>query len=1034
MLTCVFTVNFLTSISHRIRVMKGQGIAKILSKPVLWLLIYGSLIAYGVYALMLIPVEVLPHFNYPQISIITHYPGATPEEMERLVARPIEGQVLGIQNLVSLHSVMGQGSLQITARFRNGTNAEQDLQAIYSAIARARNQLPPGVQPYAEIMGNAINEVADYAVTIPPGVAPVQVQKAIETSILPALRAQQGVARVEVFGSGDEALWVQPDPKALYHYNVSIAAIARVLRKQLVLGPAGHLVMGHQDVLIEARYLPNRLADLRGILVPTPSGNIPLGDLAHIVRRPVPVHYAVTLDGQPTIALLVFKQANASTVPVTRAVARTLHRLAGQLPKGVKWIRVYSQGHLVHLIGRDLGRNLIVGGLLAIAVLFLIMGASRGIWVLALSIPMALLMGIAGLYATGQTLNLLTLGALSVAVGLLADDGIIVLESIYYRWEQGDMGVNGVWGGFKDIAAPDITGTFTTVSVYLPLLLVGGLAGLFFVPFALAMGLSLMASLIISLSVIPLFLAYIHPSSFQKRFSPGAGFVVWLHRQNSRILNFTIHHPRTSIVTSIFLLALSIGLLALVPVNFLPLPNEGVLLDSFTLPPGTSLVQTRKTVNCITRRLRANSDVAHTFARIGSAEETAYTEHNFAGEIQVVLRPDVAVKDLSHLSTRLLNEVAMEGVQQSYDTPTIERLGESLSGLPQPFVITLFGSRIDTLRHISEEMVRRLRHVKTLTDIFNNDAYPVTQVRIHPIPEAMSLYGITPKALYAQIRPALDGTVLARIPEGNYHLSLYLRLADAPDFNLEEVRHLLIHTSKGWSPLCQLARVSMVTSPNQIRHIEGARAIDILATPQGPLGSTISAARKALAGLHLPQGYRYTFGGLYRRIQHAALRLAIAAVGALLLLLGILVFQFDGLLVPCILILEIPLAFTGAALALSLSGVGLNATGLVGFLTIIGIGLNHDIVLLHRVRQNEKQGMDPELAIREAVEVRFRPILLTTLTAVLGMLPTALGWGLGAAPEQGLAVVVLGGIVWSSMLSTNLVPALYLWWRRSHTH
>ncbi len=1030
--TCVFTANFLISTSHWISAMKEQSITRILSKPVLWLLIYGALIAYGVYALILIPVEVLPHFNYPQISIITHYPGATPEEMERLVARPIEGQVLGIQNLVSLRSVMGQGSLQITARFGNGTNAGQDLQAAYSAIARARSQLPPGVQPYAEIMGNAINEVADYAVTIPPGVAPVQVQRAIETSILPALRAQQGVARVEVFGSGDEALWVQPVPRALHRYNVSIATIVGALRKQVVLGPAGHLVLGHQDVLIEARYFPKRVADLRGILIPAPGGNIPLGDLARIVRRPMPIHYAVALDGQPTIALLVFKQANASTVPVTRAVARTLHRLADQLPTGAKWTRVYSQGHLVGLIGRDLGRNLIVGGLLAIAVLFLIMGASRGIFVLALSIPMALLMGIAGLYATGQTLNLLTLGALSVAVGLLADDGIIVLESIYHRWEQGDTGVKGVWEGFKDIAAPDITGTLTTVSVYLPLLLVGGLAGLFFVPFALAMGLSLLASLVISLSVIPLFLAYTHPSSLQKRSSPGAGFVVWLHRQNNRILNFTLRHPRTSVVTSIFLLALSIGLLVMVPVNFLPLPNEGVLLDGFTLPPGTSLVQTREAVARITARLRADPDVAHTFARIGSAEGTAYTEHNFAGEIQVVLKPGVAVKDLGQLSRRLLDEVAMEGVQQSFDTPTIERLGESLSGLPQPFVITLFGNRIDTLRHVSEEMVRRLRHVKALTDIFNDDAYPVTQVRIQPFPEAMSIYGITPEAIYAQIRPALDGIVLARIPEENYHLSLYLRLADAPNFNLEDVRHLLIHTNKGWSPLSQLARVSMVTGPNQIRHLEGARAIDILATPQGPLGSTISAARKALEGLHLPQGYRFTFGGLYHRLQHAAMRLGIATICALLLLLGILVFQFDGLLVPGILLLEIPLAFTGAALALGLSGVGLNAIGLVGFLTIIGIGLNHDIVLLHRARQSEKQGMNPEAAIREAVEVRFRPILLTTLAAVLGMLPTALGWGLGAAPEQGLAVVVLGGIIWSSMLSTNLVPALYLWWRRRH--
>lgn len=1010
--------------------MREQGIARILSRPVVWLLIYGALLTYGVYALMRIPVEILPRFNYPQISVVAHYPGATPEEMENLIARPIEGQILGTRNLLSLHTVMGQGGVQITARFRNTSSAQQDLQIIYSAIARARSQLPPGVQPYAEIMGSAINEVADYAVTIAPGIAPMRVQKAIKTRILPALRALPGVQRVDVFGSGNESLWVQPNTQALHHYGVSLATIANVLRQQVVLGPAGHLVLGHQDVLLEARYLPQRVDTLRGILIPAAGGHVPLGELARIVRAPLPIHYAVALDGRPTIALLVFKQPGASTIPVTRAVSQTLHRLAKQLPPGTKWVRIYNQGHLVGLIGSDLGRNLIVGGLLAVIMLFLIMGVHRGVWVLALSVPMALLMGIAGLYATGQSLNLLTLGALSVAVGLLADDGIIVLESIYHRWEQGDTGSRGVWAGVKDIAAPDITGTLTTVSVYVPLLLVGGLAGLFFLPFALAMSLSLLASLAISLSVIPLLLARMS-SSARHPPAPGARFVTWLRHRNERVLNFTLRHPRASLAASALLLALSIAVLFLVPVNFLPLPNEGALLDGFTLSPGTSLAQTRKTVARITAKIRTDPAVAHTFARIGSAQDTAYTEHSFAGEIQVVLKPGVAAQNLNRLSKHLLRVATLEGVQQSYDTPTIERLGESLSGLPQPFVITVFGNRLGTLRKISKQIVARLRHVPALADIFNNDAYPVTQLRIQPRTQAMALYGITPKALYAQIKPALDGVVLARIPQGNYHLALYLRLAHAPDLSLEQVRRLLIHTTRGWSPLGQLAQVRLVTGPNQIRHIEGGRALDILATPQGPLGSTIAAAKAALHGLHLPPGYRFVFGGLYPRLEHAAITLGIATIGALLLLLGILVLQFDGLLIPGILILEIPLAFTGGALALGVSGVGLNATGLVGFLTIIGISLNHGIVLLHRARLHEKEGMAPEAAIREAVQVRFRPILLTTLTAVLGMLPTALGWGLGAAPEQGLAVVVLGGIVWSSMLSTNLVPALYLRWHRT---
>ena len=322
-----------------------------------------------------------------------------------------------------------------------------------------------------------------------------------------------------------------------------------------------------------------------------------------------------------------------------------------------------------------------------------------------------------------------------------------------------------------------------------------------------------------------------------------------------------------------------------------------------------------------------------------------------------------------------------------------------------------------------------LKSVPALSDIFNNDAYPVTELQLQPKTAALAAHNLTPFQLYGQIEPLLNGEVVAQVPEGNVPLDLYVRLADAPDKSLEDLSGLSIRTT-GWTPLGQLANLKMVTTPNQIRHIDGARALEILATPTGPLGSTIAAARRALAGLHLPPGYRISFGGLYPQLEHAAFALGLAAVAAFVLMTGIMVLQFDGLLVPGLLLLEIPLAFTGGAIALIASGVGLNAMGLVAFLTLVGIGLNHGIVLLYRARRNEAAGMSPSEAVMEAVHVRFRPIALTTLTAVLGMLPTALGWGQGAAPEQGLAVVVMGGIIWSALLSTNLIPALYLNQRR----
>lgn len=1003
---------------------KQNTFRRLLLQPLFWVLIYGGLIAYGVYAFWKIPVEVLPRFNFPQISIITHQPGATASELETQVAWPLEGEILALPNLVDVRSTMGNGTVETDARFEEGTDTQIDLQSVNGAMDRARGQIPASVHPFAEIMGDAINEVADYAVQVPANVAPAEVQRAILANVVPALRALPGVQRVELYGTGEEALWVQPNLAAMVRYQVPITAITQALQQEVLLQPGGYITQGHQDIFLEVRNLPVHIAQLEQLIVPGANGPIPLGNLARIVRAPVPALNSVLLDRQPSVALTVFKQPDASTVPVTQAVQATLSNTLTLLPAGVHWVGIYDQGHLVHIVGTDLARNLVIGGLLSILVMFWLLGAGRGIWILAFSIPLSLLLGIAGLYALGQSLNLMTLGALTVAVGLLADDGIIVLESIYHRWEQGDEHWTGIARGLKDIASPDVSGTLTTVSVFVPLLFVGGLAGLFFVPFALAIALALLASLLISLSVVPLGLGFL--KARPKVHSNSAGKALdKLRAWNERLFHTVMCYPRLSLILCIVLLLVSLVGLVLVPINFLPLPNEGVLLESFSLPPGSSMQETEEAVMALTKRMQADPAVAHTFARVGSPANGTYTEPAYAGEIQITLNSNVDVNSLDRIGTRLLKESQMTGVQLSLDTPTVERVGESLSGLPQPFVIHLFGNNIDELRTLAQQVTTRLRPIPALNDVFNNDAYPITELQLKTKPEALAAYRMTPFQLYGQIAPLLNGEVVAQVPEGNVPLDLYVRLAEAPQESIQSLNRLPIR-SAGWTPLGQLADIKMVTTPNQIRHIEGGRALEILATPTGPLGSTIAAARRALTGLKLPPGYRIGFGGLYPQLEKAALGLGLAAVAAFVLMAGIMILQFDGVLVPALLLLQIPLAFTGGAIALIVSRVGLNAMGLVAFLTLVGIGLNHGIVLLYRASRNEAAGMVPEEAVREAVHVRFRPIALTTFTAVLGMLPTALGWGQGAAPEQGLAVVVLGGIVWSALLSTNLLPALYV--------
>lgn len=1013
-----------------------ETFGKLLRRRTLWVLLYGGLIAYGIHALISIPVEVLPAFDFPQVNIVAQWPGAGARELETSVTRPLEAELLALPHLDNLRSAMGGGIVTLTARFQNGTAPTQDLQAVYGAIDRAKSALPPAVTPYAEVMGNAVNEVADYAVALPAGVARMRARLRVDNAVLPVLRGLPGVQRVELIGGGAPALWVQPLPAALAQAGLTLPALAKSLRNDLVLAPAGHFDWGHQQVLASVRHLPPGAAALSRWFVNTGSGKrVPLQSVANVIEAAQPALHDVHLDGRSSLYLVILKQQGASTGAVDNAVAGALHRLASTLPQGARFVPIYRQAHVLRLIGTDLGRNLLVGGALAILVLAFFLGAGREVWILALTIPLSLLAGIAVLYALGQTLNLMTLGALTVAVGLLADDGIIVLESIVHEWEHGHGGIAGIRSGLALITLPDVTGTITTAAVFVPLLLAGGLAGLFTAPFALAMIAALIASLGVSLSLVPLLLIGLADRPRRASFGHGQRALERLRAANANLFRQVLHRPRLAIGLGLGFVALSFAAVILVPFNFLPLPNEGVLLDSFSLPPGTALPEVESAIATMTRKLRRDPTVAHVLARIGSPARSSYSEHSNSGEIQVVLKPGVHASRLDRIARRLKAEARLPGVEQSYDTPTIERVGESLSGLPQPFVVRIEGQHIATLERLTEKAVKRLKRSGAFSSLFANDAYPVNRLSIEPRPAALAAHGVSASVLSDTLGLGLGGKVLGRIPEGNSYLDLYLRLARPQDLSPRQLAQLPVGLDGGHVvPLGELAGISLHSAPSVLRHLNGARMLEVTGQPNGSFGASAAAARHTLSAMHWPSGYRFSIGGLYKEFEHTALVLVAVGIAALVLMAGILLLHFDGWLKPALILLEVPLAFGGGAAALAASRIGLNLLGLVGFITLIGISLNHAIVLFDRVRRNEAAGHAPQQAVEEAIAVRFRPILLTTLTAVLGALPTAVGWGIGAAPEQGLAVVLVGGMLWTSLLSTNLIPALYLTWSRRFKH
>ncbi|OYV48022.1 MAG: hypothetical protein B7Z77_11285, partial [Acidocella sp. 20-58-15] len=437
----------------------------------------------------------------------------------------------------------------------------------------------------------------------------------------------------------------------------------------------------------------------------------------------------------------------------------------------------------------------------------------------------------------------LTFGAIIVALGLVADDAIIVLESIFHRWEAGDGTWPGIWRGVSEIMAPDIIGTLTTMLVFVPLLFTGGLAGLFCVPFALGMIFSLGASLLVSLTLIPLGLGLLPRHTVRP---PRARLMGW----NRRLFRLALAYPKRAVLGCVVLLLLSLGAMSLVSVNVLPLPNEGVLLESFTLSPGTSLADTDALMRRLSARLARDPAVEHVLARIGSAADSTYTEPAYAGEITIRLKPGEGGASLDAIASRVQAETQFPSLQTGIDTPTIERLGESLNGLPQPFALDLYGDDLSQMSASAGAIAQRLSHVPGLSNLFNDEGYPETQIRITPRTAALAAAGMTPAELSGQVSALLAGQVVAELPDGAAPLPLYLRLPNPHLLSLTQLRALPVGPGSA-TPLRALADVSLTTSPNQFMHIDGARALEILATPATAPNLAIAQA-KPLWGWGLP--------------------------------------------------------------------------------------------------------------------------------------------------------------------------------------
>ena len=1000
-------------------------------RPVLSLILLLFIVFGGIFSYISFPVNIFPRLSFPVFNIITHYPGVSPRNMELMVTNPIESAMLSIQGVRRVSSSSAEGFSQVTVEFGWGTSHQEARSLVLTALSKAEHQLPEGVKPVLEDIGSAMQEMMGISLII-HGTSPQKARIFAEKSLVPGLQALKGVAHVSVIGGQKPAFMVEMDPQAMARYGTSLQDILQAIRDNNLLSNGGFMERFHRDFFIRGINLTPSIEELRRIIVKNPGHNpVTLSMVARVHKGTKPKRYVARADGKDAVILTIIKQRRASTLAVSRRVRAFLKKAS--LPSGLEMKTWYDQAELIGMAAHTVRTNLLFGGLMAALVLFYFLRNLSATLLVFVSIPLSMMLAFIFMKWWGLSLNLMTLNGLTVALGMLVDNAIVVMENIFQHREQGEEIFASVVQGTREMVIPILTSTLTTVIVFLPLAFFHGPAGLFFRPFGMTVALTLLASFIIASTLVP----GLAPRAIKvMKEPPSLPLLARFMKLNARALSRTKRHPGKILAGAFIALFILAGGLALLNrFAFLPPVDEGAMLISLVMPPGTSLRETAQMGERVEGMLRKDPNVTTTYLRIGSAEGTFQVEPANEGEIVAKLKPQNKRKErIEEIIDRWRRRLAkIKGVLFFINQPTSEKMEESFSGLPALFGLTIMGQKEGKLLDLANKAEQLMSQTPGITGVNNPYKIKVPEIDITLNRDKASFYKVDGES-FSQTVEALYGIVPVRLTKEQVTIPIWVRYP--PEFRqtLEAIEDLpLVEKDGAMVPLSAIAKIQEGEAPPMITHINGTREVTLTADVGGNIFSTARKVEERVKRI-LPKGYRAMVIGQYRDLVNTALVFLISLMAAVILVYLILVVQFQEAKIPIVIMTTVPLSFIGALVGLLVTRESVDVSAMVGVLMLVGTVVNNAIVLVDTVKRYREEGMELATALQEATRSRTRPILMTTLTTVLALLPAAINHGPGSEIQRPLAVVVIGGLTLSTLLTLNVVPAFYYMLSREKTH
>jgi HAE1 family hydrophobic/amphiphilic exporter-1 len=1000
-------------------------------RAVTFAMIYVFVVGFGLFGLARLKIDLYPDISFPVIAIITTYTGVAPADMETLVTKPIEEAVASVENIKHIRSQSKLGASLVLAEFDWGIDLDISEKDIRNNIDFIREYLPDeATEPLIVAFDPQKMPILFMSVSGPMG--PAELRDLSERRIKPALERIVGVASAETAGGLERQIQVQIDPAKLHAQGIALDAIISALQRENLQIPGGKIDEGEREFSVRTLSEYSSVAQIADTVIgyreDTP---IYIRNVAQVEDTYEELTRIVRNNRKPGILLIVSKNSAANTVQVADRVIEKLPEIVRSLPEGVRIGVIFSQADFIKKSISNLSTTAVQAFLLAGLVLLLFLHNIRASIIVALTIPISIVVTFAVLDLAGLTLNMMSMAGLALAVGLLVDNSIVVLENIFRHFGQGGNSMESAEKGTREVATAIIASTLTTISVFFPVLFVPGIAGVMFNDMALTICFSLFCALLVSLTLIPLLASRFLKgrtqgmNSLSSKLSNGIDSrLQGLITGYSRALNWCLEHRKTTLLIAFLSLAATLALSPRLGMDFFPKMDQAQFEIQLERAPGTSLKSAEMTFRRVEDIIHDTApEVKNQNTDLGVGEAFgAFAKGSYAGEIRVSL-----VDKEERKRSQMEIESALRRQLEQIPGITFSISQGRFLGEEGDLIVYLYGEDLDSARMLSDTIKGAIKDIPGAVDVTTSLESGRPELQIELDRDRISVLGLSANQVANAISTFIKGTTASLFRDQGEEYDILVRLDPRYRQRTAILEDLFVTNPRGEQiPLSSITRVRQGLSPTSIMRRDQQRVVNISVTVQGrSLGEVAREVEDRLRKAGIPPDFSYEIGGSAQDMMTSFKWMAVAFGGAALIVYMVMASLYESFMAPFIIFLTIPLAVVGVIAMLFITGTSLSVVAFIGVIMLAGIVVNNSIVLVDYINQLRARGFSLREAVVEGGKIRFRPILMTALTTILALTPLALGLGSGGESWSPMARSVIGGLSMSTILTLFVIPVIY---------